>query len=103
MKQALVPTLCLALAAWSAPVAAQDTKRDEFYWLGEINKASLVINTDQGLVDKALAPRFAQGISQVLADGDREGAKRPSTVITFEPLMIKAAGEEITLLHAGRS
>src|SRR5690606_22677150 len=100
---ALVPALCVALAAWSSTGVAQEKKRDEFYWLGQINKASLVINTEQGLIDKALAPRFAQGIAQVIADGDKEGGKRPSTVITFEPLMIDAAGEEITLLHAGRS
>lgn len=103
MKNALVPALCVALAAWSSTGVAQEKKRDEFYWLGQINKASLVINTEQGLIAKALAPRFAQGIAQVIADGDKEGGKRPSTVITFEPLMIKAAGEEITLLHAGRS
>lgn len=103
MKHALIPALCLSLAAWAAPGAAQDIRRDEFYWLGEINKASLVINTGQGLIDKSLAPGFADGISQVLADGNKEGGKRPSTVISFEPLMIKAAGPEITLLHAGRS
>src|SRR4029077_330463 len=31
------------------------------------------------------------------------GARRPSSVITFEPLLIEAAGAEVTLLHAGRS
>src|SRR5690554_3406316 len=46
MKRALAPGLCLALAAWATPGAAQDPDRDEFYWLGEINKASLVINTE---------------------------------------------------------
>lgn len=86
-------------AAWSADGA----QRDEFFWLGEINKASLVINTEQGLLDPTMAPKFARGIQKVLADGAQKGAKRPSSVITFEPLMIAAAGEEITLLHAGRS
>lgn len=102
-RRALAPALCLALAAWATPGMAQAADRDEFYWLGEINKASLVINSEQGLIDKARAPEFARGIEQVLADGNKEGAKRPSTVISFEPLLIKAAGEEITLLHAGRS
>ncbi|MCO5121680.1 MAG: lyase family protein [Burkholderiaceae bacterium] len=103
MKPTLIAALCLTLAAHASPGAAQETKRDEFYWLGEINKATLVINTAQGLIDGSLAPAFADGISQVLADGNKAGGKRPSTVITFEPLMIKAAGPEITLLHAGRS
>jgi argininosuccinate lyase len=55
------------------------------------------------LLDKSMAPRIASGISQVLAAGNQPGGKRPSTVITFEPLLINAAGVEVTLLHAGRS
>jgi len=82
---------------------AQESKRDDFYWLGQINKASAVINTEQGLLDKAAAPRIAKGLQIVLAAGDAQGGKRPSSVITFEPLLIEAAGVEATLLHAGRS
>ncbi|MGN5476553.1 lyase family protein [Cupriavidus basilensis] len=39
----------------------------------------------------------------MLANGDKPGGQAPSTVITLEPLMIQAAGQEVTLLHAGRS
>lgn len=96
--------LCtLLLAVLAAPAAAQKAQRDEFFWLGEINKATAVINTDEGLLDRALVPRVTAGIEQVLADGNQPGAKRPSSVITFEPLLIAAAGPEVTLLHAGRS
>nr|WP_223992808.1 argininosuccinate lyase [Cupriavidus pampae] len=83
--------------------AQQARERDEFYWLGEINKATAVINSEQGLLDKRMAGRIAVGLDKVLKDGDQAGGKRPSTVITFEPLLIKAAGVEVTLLHAGRS
>jgi argininosuccinate lyase len=78
-------------------------RRDEFFWLGQINKASAVINTDEGLLEKSVAPRIAAGIDKVLRDGAQPGGKRPSTVITFEPLLIEAAGVEVTWLHAGRS
>ena len=81
----------------------QAANRDEFFWLGEINKATAVINTEEGLLDKALAPRLAEGVSKVIAAGNQPGAKRPSSVITFEPLLIDAAGVEVTFLHAGRS
>ena len=87
----------LAVHAQSLP------PRDEFFWLGEMNKASAVINTDEGLLDKGLAPRLAAGVARVLADGNQVGGRRPSSVITFEPLLIQAAGPEVTLLHAGRS
>ncbi|MBR0646120.1 lyase family protein [Plastoroseomonas hellenica] len=85
------------------PEAELTPSRDEFFWLGAINKASTVINTDEGLLDPALAPRIAAGLRAVLRAGDRPGGQRPVLVITFEPLLIEAAGVEATLLHAGRS
>ncbi|WP_336813795.1 argininosuccinate lyase [Bosea sp. MMO-172] len=98
----LLAALCLpALAQQPAP--PKEPVRDEFFWLGEINKASTVINAEQGLLDRALAPKLAQGIAKVIEAGNQPGARRPSTVITFEPLMIKEAGVEVTLIHAGRS
>lgn len=81
----------------------QSAQRDDFYWLGQINKASAVINQDEGLLDKAVAPKIARGLKQVLDAGDAPKGKRPSLVITFEPLLIEAAGVEATWLHAGRS
>jgi argininosuccinate lyase len=96
----LVIAAILALSAFPQQKAHA---RDEFFWLGQMNKATAVINTDEGLLDKAIAPRIAAGVAKVIEDGNKPGAKRPSTVITFEPLLIKAAGPEVTLLHAGRS
>lgn len=96
--------IAMALAAGMAEAEAQTApRRDEFFWLGAINKASTVINSRQGLLDPALAPRIAAGLQAVLAAGDRPGGPRPRLVITFEPLLIEAAGVEATLLHAGRS
>jgi argininosuccinate lyase len=96
--------LALLILAHAAPASAQrQNSRDEFYWLGEINKASAVINSQQGLLDKSEVPHIAAGLAKVIDEGSQPGAKRPSTVITFEPLMIKAAGMDVTLLHAGRS
>ena len=103
MKLAVLP-VALLICLHAGPSAGQRTAvRDEFFWLGEMNKATAVINTDEGLLDKSMAPRIAAGIAKVIKDGEKPGAKRPSTVITFEPLLIKAAGPEVTLLHAGRS
>lgn len=79
------------------------TPRDDFFWLGQINKASAVINARQGLLQAQAARRIAQGLQGVLQAAGGPGAERPSLVITFEPLLIRAAGVEATLLHAGRS
>jgi argininosuccinate lyase len=96
--------LSFALSLYALPgLAQQAPARDEFFWLGEMNKATAVINTDEGLLDKSMAPRIAAGVAKVIGDGNQPGGKRPSSVITFEPLLIQAAGEDVTLLHAGRS
>ena len=98
--------LCAAvLTACALPALAQPAAppHDEFYWLGEINKASIVINSDEGLLDRSLAPHIAAGLNSVLQAGAKPGGRRPTLVITFEPLLIQAAGVESTLIHAGRS
>ncbi|MES2532287.1 MAG: lyase family protein [Pseudomonadota bacterium] len=101
---ALALAAALSLSSAIPQVWAQARPRhDEFFWLGQINKATAVINTDEGLLDKSMTPLVYSGITKVLADGDKPGGKRPSNVITFEPLLIEAAGPQVTLLHAGRS
>ena len=44
--------------------------RDNFYWLGQINKASDIINTDEKLLTKEEGRRFAAAIQKVLDDGN---------------------------------
>ena len=103
MRTLFAGLLSLAMIVAVSLAAEPPPRRDEFFWLGAINQASAVINTDEGLLDRALAPRLAAGIRKVSSDGNRAGARRPATVIAFEPLLIEAAGVEVTLLHAGRS
>ncbi len=94
----------VAMALAGVPAHGQrPPPRDEFFWLGQMNKATAVINTDEGLLDPAVARDVAQGVSKVIREGDAPGARRPATVISFEPLLIQAAGQDVTLLHAGRS
>lgn len=100
-KPVLALTLC-ALISTDSVFAAQPP-RDNFYWLGQINKASDVINTDEGLLTPEEGHAFAKGIDKVLRDGNLPGAARPHNVITFEPYLIKAAGPDVTKIHAGRS
>ena len=93
----------LAGFATLAHAQTEAQPRDEFFWLGQINKASVVINSQEGLLDPALAPGIAGALREVIADGDQPDAKRPGTVISFEPLWIEKGGIDVTLVHAGRS
>ncbi|RMC37748.1 argininosuccinate lyase [Paracoccus alkanivorans] len=82
---------------------ASAEERDEFFWLGEINKASVIINSDEGLLDKEHTPGIAKALLEVIEAGNQPGGERPSAVIKFEPFWIEAGGIEVTLVHAGRS
>ena len=103
MKNISFSALVLLCLSSSAALAQKAVVRDEFFWLGQMNKATTIINSEEGLLDKAMVPKIAAGLVKVLEDGAQPNARRPSTVISFEPLLIRAAGQDVTLLHAGRS
>lgn len=101
MKLAAASVL-LALTCVATAQAADKPVHDEFYWISQINKASIVLNTRDGLLEKADAVNIAKGLQKVLADA-KNGGKKPKTALSFEPLLIKASGPEASLIHAGRS
>lgn len=103
MKKMLTGLLLAGALVLPQTGAACEQIRDEFFWLGQINKASDVINTEEGLLTREQGQRFATAIDEVIKCGNLPGAKRPKSVITFEPLLIEKGGQEITMLHAGRS
>ena len=103
MRNISLSALVLLCLSASSALAQKPVVRDEFFWLGQMNKATTLINSEEGLLDKAMVPKIAAGLVKVLEDGAQPNARRPSTVISFEPLLIRAAGQDVTLLHAGRS
>jgi argininosuccinate lyase len=100
----LMPLVAAALVS-SAPFAQTRAKpyADTFGVLNELNKASTVMVVEQGIVPKALGVKIAQGLTQVIADGDKRGAKRPGDYLAFEPLLIAYVGPDATRMHSGRS
>ena len=94
-----------AIAATSSAAQASKAKaaHDNFYWLGEFNKASTVMVIEQGIVPKELGARIAKGVSQVIEEGDKPGAKRPGDYLAYEPLLLAVAGPDATRMHSGRS
>jgi argininosuccinate lyase len=99
-------TFLVIAACGVANAFAQDDaamSHDEFYWIGEENRASIIMLAEQGIVTKALAATIAQSVTQVIAERAKPGASRPTDYLRIEKAMIEVAGPEVTRIHSGRS
>ncbi len=77
--------------------------RDDFSYLTEINKASLVMLREAKIIPDPVAIRLAQGIRTVADDNAKPGAERPRDYLRYEPMLISAVGPDGSMLHVGRS
>ena len=99
----MLALLAVMPAARAADPSAAARDRDEFYWLGEFNKASTVMTVERGIVPRPLGARIAHAVAQVIADGAQPGARRPADYLQVEPLITAIAGPDATRMHSGRS
>ena len=76
---------------------------DDFQHLGEINKASLVMLAEEGLVPPELAREIARGIQRVMDEQDKPGSTRSSNYLDFEARLLEIAGPDASRVHTGRS
>jgi argininosuccinate lyase len=103
MKMSL-PLIFAALIATQAGAQPRDkVYPDNFAVLNELNKASTVMTVEQGIVPRSLGAKIAHGLQQIIAEGDKPGAKRPGDYLAYEPLLIGKAGPDATCMHSGRS
>lgn len=102
--------MTMGLVSAGAAGAAEDLKpwpgaagRDQFFWLTEVNKATLLANLGRGLLTADQAARFGRAVKETAQEQSLPGAARPKMYIRYEPLLIKKAGYELSVMHAGRS
>jgi argininosuccinate lyase len=69
----------------------------------QINKASIVMLEEGGLVPPTTAARIADGIEQVAAQENASGAPRSADYLDFEPKLMAIVGRDASRLHIGRS
>lgn len=69
----------------------------------QINKASIVMLAERGLVPHPVAAAIARGIGQVIDGENASGAPRSADYLDFEPRLIAVVGQDASRLHIGRS
>ncbi len=72
-------------------------------WQNRINRASLVMLVDQGILDRDSARTIAE--AQKWAEGEqaKPGAEPVTDIMPLEKMLISRCGQEATLIHTGRS
>src|SRR5262245_40109439 len=60
----------------------------------QINKASIIMLDEGGLLPHPMAARIASGIEQVIAKGRDSGAQRSADYLDFEPKLLAIVGQD---------
>ena len=74
-REASSSDVCIVALLVAAGSASAQERLDEFYWLSDLNKASTVMVVEQGIVPKVLGVKIAEALAQVIADGEKPGAR----------------------------
>ena len=92
-----------AVAAVNVRAADDDGVCDFFCYLGQANKASIVMLEETGLVSAPHAAEIARGIRQIIEEQAEEGSERSSNYLDFEERLLEISGPDASRLHMGRS
>ena len=77
--------------------------KDWAYWQNRLNRASLVMLAEEGIIDKNIVPRIAAAQKHAEDLQNLPGAPRLTDIMPLEKMLIESCGEEATLIHTGRS
>ncbi len=80
-----------------------DSREDQFYLINEVNKASLVMLAEEGVVSKTIAKKIAQGVISMADQASQAGGKRPADYLQIERMLTDRVGADGSLIHSGRS
>src|SRR4030081_1534232 len=98
-------SIAAATGLSSMPVSSKDLNESsrgggrsvEFF--DQINKASIIMLDEGGLVPHPMAASIASGIRQIIAKERGSGAERSADYLEYEPKLIAAVGQDASRLH----
>ena len=76
---------------------------DEFDGVNRINKASIVMLSEEGIVTAEMASKIATAVKHVIEQGQKPDGPRPADVLDIEHIMIEDIGPDASIIHSGRS
>lgn len=80
-----------------------DQAQDQFHWVNRINKASVVMLTEEGIIPPETGASIARGVAHVIDQAKKPEGKRPADVMQVEKIITDLVGPEASLIHTGRS
>ena len=83
--------------------SALDQAEDRFYWLNKINKASVIMLTEEKIITPEMGKKIAEGVAHAIGQADQPDGKRPKDVLQIERIISDHIGPDASLIHSGRS
>ena len=83
--------------------SATDQAEDQFYWVNKINKASVIMLTEEKIITLEMGKKIAGGVAHVIEQAGQPDGKRPKDVLQIERIISDAIGPDASLVHTGRS
>ena len=77
--------------------------KDWAYWQNRMNRASLVMLAEEGIIGRDAASRIAAAQKHAEELQNQPRAPRLTDIMPLEKMLIESCGEEATLIHTGRS
>lgn len=77
--------------------------KDWAYWQNRMNRASLVMLAEEGIISPDIASRIAAAQKHAEDIQNQAGVPRLTDIMPLEKMLIESCGEEATLIHTGRS
>lgn len=102
-RKLLLALGCVLAAFGTAASQPACYPHDTFYWMTRINKATILMNTSVGLLDRDSAVVYGRALDKVIREHASAESWRPDGVVDIENLIVEHSSPYASVIHCGRS